>query len=317
MKRLKLLLQKSNRLVWENRIKTAAWTAVRFLILLGLSFIILYPFLAKISSMFMSRADIRDPIVWMIPRSPTLDNIRAVIKYGSYWLSLRNTFVIALTCAVLQTVSTTMIGYGFARFRFRGRWVFLALVILSVVVPPQTIYVSLYTKFRYFDVFGLLKLFGLAPIKMVENLSPMVLLSATGLGLKNGLYILMLMQCFKGLPRELSEAAYVDGAGVMCTFWRINMPQARPMMVSVFLLSFAWQWTDTFYSGLFFKSTPILLNTVSAMHNVSAMGAGNENTMSAVLVNTAVIMMLIPLILVYVFGQRYLIQGIERSGMVM
>lgn len=307
---------KLERLIIANKARTCVWVIVRSLILLGLSFIILYPFFAKISSMFMSSEDLYDPIVWMVPRHPTLKNIESVVKYGNYFQALRNTFVISLVCAVLQTMSTTLIGYGFAKFKFKGKGLFFALVLLSIVIPPQTIYVSLYTKFRFFDVFGILQLLGLPPLNMVETIKPMVILSATGLGLKNGIYILMLMQCFKGLPKELSEAACVDGAGAVKTFWRINMPQARPVMVSVFLLSFAWQWTDTFYSSLFFKSTPILKNTVSIMRSVSALGAVNNNTVSAVLVNTAVIMSLIPLVVVYLFSQRYLIQGIERSGMV-
>lgn len=300
----------------KTPIKNALWAFVRFLLLVGLSFVIIYPFLAKVSSMFMSTADLRDNTVWFIPRRPTLLNIRNVLYYGDYWHALRNTGLLSGLCALLQTASCTVIAYGLAKFRFRGRNLLLVLTVLTIVIPPQTIYISLYTKFRYFDVWGLLSLLGLTPLNLTESVTPMAILSATGLGLKNGLYILMLMQLFRNLPHSLSEAAYVDGAGVMRTFWQINMPQARPMMVSVFLLSFAWQWTDTFYSDLFFRQVPLLKNTLTAVSTVTAIGAVNGNALSGTLKNTAVILAILPLLAVYLFGQRFLIQGVERTGMV-
>lgn len=298
------------------RIKQFFWGILRFCLLFGLSFIIIYPFIAKISSTFMSKLDLYDPIVWIIPRRPTLVNIQNVIKYGSYLKALKNTSIISVLCAVFQTFSATLVGYGFAKFKFRGKNLFLLLTVLTIVIPPSTIYVSLYTKFRYFDWFGVLHMMGITPPNFVESFTPMVLLSTTSLGLKNGLYILVLMQIFRGIPKELSEAAYVDGAGIFRTFWQINMPQARSMMVSLFMLSFAWQWTDTFYSGLYFKSTPIMQNVISAVRNISEIGAANDNVISATMINTAVMMAIFPLIILYLFGQKMLIQGVERSGMV-
>ena len=94
------------------------------------------------------------------------------------------------------------------------------------------------------------------------------------------------------------------------------MPQARSMMVSVFMLSLAWQWTDTFYSDLFFRKVPLLKNTVSAMSSITAIGAVNGNTLVCTLRNTAVILSILPLIIMYLIGQRFLIQGVERTGMV-
>ena len=292
------------------------WSVCRFVLLFGLSFIIIYPFLAKISSMFMSIDDLRDPIVWFVPRSPTADNILNVIKYGNFWTSLRNTSTISLLCALLQTAAATLTAYGLARFKFRGRSILLVLAILTIVIPPQTIYVSLFTKFRYFDLFGILRMLDLPTLSMVESISPMIILSVTALGLKNGLYIIILTQLFRNLPKELTEAAYVDGAGMFKTFFSVNMPQIRPMMVSVFMLAFAWQWTDTFYNGLFFRRTPVLLNVITSVKTINDIGSYNGNTLSATMVNTAVMMILFPLIPLYIVGQRFLIQGVERSGMV-
>ena len=292
------------------------WSIVRFCLLAGLGFIIVYPFLAKISSMFMSVDDLHDPIVWFIPREPTLDNIRNVLQYGHYWEALRNTASVSVACAFLQTASSTLTAYGLARFHFRGRSLLFGLAVLTIVIPPQTIYLSLFTKFRFLDFLGLLRTAGLPTLNLTETVAPMLLLSFTALGLKNGLYILILTQLFRNLPKELSEAACVDGAGMFRTFWSVNLPQVRSMMVSVFLLSFAWQWTDTFYSGLFFRKVPVLPNVISSVRVINAIGAVDGNELSATMVNTAVILVILPLVLVYLVGQRFLIQGVERSGMV-
>ena len=292
------------------------WSIVRFCLLAGLGFIILYPFLAKISSMFMSVDDLHDPIVWFVPRKPTLDNIRNVIEYGHYWEALQNTAIVSVVCALLQTASATLTAYGLARFHFRGRSLLFGLAVLTIVIPPQTIYLSLFTKFRFFDFLGLLRVAGISTPNLTETIVPMLLLSFTALGLKNGLYILILTQLFRNLPKELSEAACVDGAGMFRTFWSVNLPQVRSMMVSVFLLSFAWQWTDTFYSGLFFRQVPVLPNVISSVRVINEIGAVDNNEISATMVNTAVILVILPLVLVYLVGQRFLIQGVERSGMV-
>ena len=292
------------------------WSIVRFCLLAGLGFIILYPFLAKISSMFMSVDDLHDPIVWFVPRKPTLDNIRNVIEYGHYWEALQNTAIVSVVCALLQTASATLTAYGLARFHFRGRSLLFGLAVLTIVIPPQTIYLSLFTKFRFFDFLGLLRMAGISTPNLTETIVPMLLLSFTALGLKNGLYILILTQLFRNLPKELSEAACVDGAGMFRTFWSVNLPQVRSMMVSVFLLSFAWQWTDTFYSGLFFRQVPVLPNVISSVRVINEIGAVDNNEISATMVNTAVILVILPLVLVYLVGQRFLIQGVERSGMV-
>lgn len=296
--------------------KRMAWPFFRLLLMLGLSFVILYPFLTKISTMFMSLDDLKNPTVWLIPQSPTLENVLLVFKYGEYFRAFGNTIFVSLTCAVLQTLSCTMVGYGFAKFKFRGRGLFFALAVLTIIIPPQTIYISLYMKFRYFDVFGLLGLLGMPSLKLVEQITPMAILSTTALGLKNGLYIFVMRQFFRGVPRELNEAAYVDGCGTIRTFYTIMLPMAGSMMVSVFLLSFAWQWTDTFYSSLFYRQMLVLPNILSKVTVITAADIGKGTMMSSVMLNTGVIMIILPLMIFYLFSQKLLIQGVERSGLV-
>lgn len=288
----------------------------RFVLLLGLSFIIFYPLLTKVSSAFMSQSDVMDSTVWFIPRHPTMQNFLLVLQYGKFWKAMGSTFVISLVSATLQTVVCAMVGYGFAKFPFRGSRALFAILILTIIIPPQTIYISLYMKFRFFDVFGILSLLGLPTLRLVESLWPMVILSATGLGLKNGLFIFLMRQFYRGVPKELNEAALVDGSGPVRCYYRIMMPLSVPMMLSVFLLAFAWQWTDTFYSGLFYRDTPVLPNILKTVTQISAAGIQANTLMSSVMINTAALMIILPLLILYLFAQRFLIGGIERSGIV-
>ncbi|MCQ2448568.1 MAG: carbohydrate ABC transporter permease [Clostridia bacterium] len=296
--------------------KNWAWLLFRLILMIGLSYIILLPFLKRISVMFMSLDDLQNPTVWLIPQSPTWDNVTRVLKYGGYWEAFTNSLLISLSCAILQTLVCCMVGYGFAKFKFRGKTFFFLMAVFTIVIPPQTLYLALYTRFRYFDIYGLLSLFGIGPIKPLETVVPSILLSLTALGLKNGLYIFVIRQFFKGVPQELNEAAWVDGCNPIKAFFSIMFPMARSMLVSIFVLSFAWQWTDTFYSGLFNRSMtvlPMILNKVTA---ISTEAISNGTMMSSVMQNTAVVMIIAPLFVFYLVFQRQLIQGIERSGIV-
>lgn len=288
----------------------------RFLLLLGLAFVIIYPFLSKISAAFMSREDVIDPTVWFVPRNPTLQNFIRVLNYGEYWVALRNTFIISLLCAFIQTFVCAMVGYGLAKFRFKGRGIIFALVVLTIIIPTTTIYTSLYLKFRFFDIFGIIELITGAPLKLVENISPMIILSVTALGLKNGLFIFVMRQFFMGVPNELNEAALVDGSNPINSYFSIMLPLSRSMCVSVFILSFSWQWTDTFYSNLFYRKTVVLPNILDRVAAISSEGIFSNSMMSSITTNTAVLLIILPLFIFFLCAQKMLIQGIERSGLV-
>lgn len=292
------------------------WPTFRFLLLLGLSYVILFPFMQKFVMMFMSPEDLQNPTVWMVPQAPTLDNIRRVFQYGGYWSAFLNSLLISTVCATLQTFVCCMAGYGFAKFQFRGRTFFFLMAVLTIVIPPQTISLSLYMEFRYFDIFGILGMLGAGSLKLVETVLPSAMLSMTAMGLKNGLYIFVMRQFFKGVPRELNEAATLDGCNPIKAFFRIILPIAQPMLISIFLLSFAWQWTDTFYSGLFNRNMTVLPMILTKVTAISTESIANGTKMSSIMQNTAVIMTVIPLFVFYLIFQKKLIQGIERSGIV-
>ncbi len=332
------------------------WRIFRFLLLVGVSYVILYPFFSKITSSFMSAKDFVDVTVKLIPKYPTLNTYKAIMfdlaNDTSYFKCLFNSTWLSLGMAILQTFTCCVIGYGFAKFKFKGSGILFGLVLFTMIVPHGTIQIALQSHFQRFDIFGICKLLsgevipGFAPLKtladkypdtlgvgllryegsinLINTPIPMILLSLGGIGFKNGLYIYMMRQFFKGVPDELEESAYLDGYGIFKTFLFIVIPLSVPMMITIFLFSFSWQWTDEFYTGMFFEGSEnlkFLPDIIDAgidsqqYINVSDAGAA-ELIFNSAIYNTKGILIIIPLLIVYLFCQRYLVEGIERSGLV-
>lgn len=286
------------------------WYIFRFVLLLGISYVILYPFFTKISSSFMSPQDLVDTTVKLIPKYPTLDRYIDIIVKNHYFKAMFNTLIVSAVTAVLQTFVCCFVAYGFAKYKFKGNGILFAIVIFTMIVPHNTLRFAMYMRFRYFDIFGIFKLImGKSPT-LINTFIPLIMLSLTGLAYRNGLYIFMLRQFFKGIPDELEESAYIDGSGVFRTFFTIILPISIPMMITVFLFAFSWQWTDYFYSGVFFTNTKILTlsNFMTGQLTASSAEGGATNAAASLLI-------IAPLIILYLFGQRYLVTGIERSGL--
>ncbi len=307
--------------------KKFIWALFRFVLLIGISYVILFPYISKISGSFMSRDDFTDVMVKLIPREPTLDTYRAIINDNDYFQALLNTTVLSVLCGISQTLICSIVGYGFAKFKFKFKNLIFLCVIFTMIVPHETLQLSMFMKFRYFDIWGIYGfiakyIFGSqvttpAIASMLNTYWPFIILSITGLAFKNGLFIYIMRQYFNGVPDELEEAAYVDGAGVIKTFVRIIIPMAVPMMVTIFMFAFSWQWSDSFYTGLFFTSTKsarvLLPNIVKVPVSLDTDYVA-QTTYESAIRNTCGLLILAPLVIIYMFAQRTLIEGVERSG---
>jgi multiple sugar transport system permease protein len=302
----------------------------RAILLFGLCFLILQPLMDKLSVSFMSRQDIYDGTVISVPRNFTLGNYRLAGELLSYWPSLLQTFLIVTFSSFLQITACTMAGYAFARFKFPLKNLWFVCVMIIILVPPQTIMSSLYLNFRFFDIFGIVKLITGSPINLLGSVVGMILLSATGMGLKSGLYIFMLRQYFRGVPKELEEAAWVDGCGKAKTFLSIMLPDAMPMLTSCFLFSFVWQWTDSVYSTLFLSKYSMLAKNIAGLTErfsrwyaatyvtttggVSAYAPVGEIQM---MIATGMLMCLAPLIILYMIAQKAFVESLSQTGIKM
>lgn len=299
----------------------------RFILLFGMCFLILQPILNKISVSFMPEEDLYNPIVISVPENFTTENYKLVAnpELLDYKNALINSATIALTIAVLQIIVCTLVGYGFARFQFPFKKFWFACVMLLILVPPQTISSSLHLHFKFFDVFGIFKATTGEVLNLSGKVIPYYMMSATCMGLKNGLYIFMIRQFFRTVPGDLEEAAYVDGCGTLKTFIRIMLPQGKPIITSCFLFAFVWQWTDGFYSKLFLGTTKLLSTGLARL--VDTLGAymmrvlGESTSISVAYSNcilaTGTLMFILPLIILYLFAQKAFVESISSSGIKM
>ena len=280
--------------------KFILWYIVRAVIIVGICYVILYPFLTKIINGFKSYDDLIDPTVEYFPRNPTLQYYIQVLKEMDYLKSFGNTLLISLVVAFLQTAVAAVVGYGFARFKFKGNKLLFAMVILMLIIPPQIILVPLFVRFKMFLGF----------INLIDTPWPTFIMAATGTGFKNGLYIFLTRQFFINMPKELNEAAAIDGCGVYKTFFKIMLPSATTILTTVFLLSFSWQWTDTLYNGLFFQDTNILSNAINKV------GVGAPMAVSGNQQNIGALWVILPLAILYIFAQRAFVESIDNAGIV-
>ena len=297
----------------------------RFVLLFGLCFLILQPILNKISVSFMTESDLYNPIVISIPENFTTENYKLAAQLMSYKEALINSGIISVTIAILQIAVCTLVGYGFARFEFPLKNFWFACVLLMILIPPQTISTSLHLHFKFFDVLGIIESLTGSTYNMIGSKAPYYMMSAGCMGLKNGLYIFMIRQFFRTIPKDLEEAAYVDGCGTLKTFFRIMLPEAKPILTSCFLFAFVWQWTDGFYSNLFLGKTQLVSTSLSRI--VDSLSAyiqllvGAKVTISVAYSNcilaTGTLMIIMPLIIIYLFAQRAFVESISSSGIKM
>lgn len=294
---------------------TYIWKLMRFVLLVGLSFMILYPVFVKFSASLKSTADMMDSTVVFIPKNPTLQNYKIVLNSVNYALTLLMTVLFCLIQSLLQLASCSLVAYGIARFKFKGHKLLFGMAVLTLIIPPQIILLPLYIRFHFFGITNIFQFSGIfSGVDLINTYWPFVLLSGTALGFKNGLYIYLLRQHFKNMPMALEEAAYIDGCGPFRTFLRIMLPGSVPMLVTVFLFSFVWQWNDTVYSGIFFPEIPTLANKLYGMV-FTTMGAGTT-LMSAVLESPKFFLLITPIVILYLFTQKLFVQSISRSGIV-
>ena len=316
--------RRSGGYLMKRRSKEIAISVFRALLMFGLCFMIIQPMLTRLGTSLLEEKDLYDSTIVLLPRNVTLDNYRIVFDLTNFPKSMINTVWTSLLVSVLQVIACTLVGYGFARYDFPLKKFWFACVVLLIIIPPQTMQTSLYTYFAQFDIFGIFKLLTGSSLNLRGSVAPYALMSATCMGLKDGLYIYMLRQYFKGIPKSLEEAAYVDGCNTMHTFVKIMLPDAMPTILSCFLFSFVWQWTDLFYTRNFLTtSTRPLFSTelstiVSRMSRYFSSDASKPIIVPVgrqqQLISIGVLVCCIPLVILYIFTQRTFVQSIAMSG---
>lgn len=290
----------------------------RAVIIIGICYMILAPVFGIVANSFFSNKDAYNPMVYLLPQEPTLERYEMAADILEYGPTMLKSMLYSLTLMLLQICTCSMVGYGFARFHFPLKSLLFGCVVVMIVIPTHTIMLPLYMTFKTFDPLGLCTAVFGKPLSFMGSTTPMYIMTALGCGLRSGLYIYIFNQFFRGLPKEIEEAALVDGAGTWYTYFNIMLRNAMPSVITVAVFSMVWQYNDTFFAKLFLipQDQAIGLRMSSLVTNIANQFQIYDKTIQNLYLDAGIVLMMVPIVLIYVFLQKYFIEGVERSGIV-
>lgn len=273
----------------KRREKIAGWVALAFVILFAL--FALFPLWWIFRSSLMTNPEIGSLSIF--PSRWLFSNYAEALEVFAFFQYFSNTMTIVLPCVIFGTITAVMCGYSFARLYFRGRGFVFGLCIASLLLPPMVTLIPLYIVWIRFLGLG-------------DTYWPMILPYLTGGGAFN---IFLIRQFIMTVPRELDEAAKIDGAGRIRTLVQILVPAIKPAIIVVALFIFIGIWNDVLQQTVYI--------TNSAMYTI-ALGlkkfSGSYGT-DWKLAMASTCMSIVPGILVYLLCQRYFVEGIVMTGM--
>ena len=302
---------------------------LRAVFLVAFAYILLYPLFFMISASFKDARDFIDPTVVWVTKYFITGNFPDAFNVMEFPKSLFNTLRFEIVTALVEVLTCSVIAYGFARFEFKFKKVWMACLFLAILVPDVMLILPRIMSFKQLDILGVLGLLNkvsgveLRP-NILDTALPFYLPALFGVGLKGGLFIFIYMQFFKGLPRELEDAAYIDGAGPIRTFIRIILPSAGSAFLTVTILSVVWHWGDYWQALMYTGNNRTLAYVVANIDQYTdkylraAFGIQNSGfnpRALAISMAACLIYIAIPLVF-YLILQRKFIQSVDRVGIV-
>ena len=298
-------------LLMKKRVLGGFIALVRYFFLLALSYVVLFQLFYMITYSIRPAMDTYNPSVVWIPSAFTWENFKTAIKemdfLNSLWVSVWYTQISAL----IEVFICAVIAYGFARFEFKEKGLIFFLLLITIIVPNQMLVVPMYINFYNFDVLGIIGLLNKIPgvdiqINLLNTAWTFYLPSLFGVGVRSGLFVFIYRKFFEGLPRELEEAAYIDGAGPFRTFLSVILPSSGVVFLTVTIFSLIWHWNENYLSSMYmtdYKPLAVRLDNFPE--------SANQMTKMA-----ACLLFILPMLVLYMILQRKFVQSIDRVGIV-
>lgn len=280
-----------------------------YLLLIGISFIFLYPILKMLAISFMGIEDLMDPTVIWIPSKFVTSNYEKASEVIKFKETLVDSIKVGIWPTLCAVLSSSLIGYGFAHFEFPGKKIWMAVLVGVFLLPTMLMSIPTYVIFNKLNMLGSLKAY--------------IYPALTGFGLRQSVFILIFYQFFKVIPKELSESAEMDGATEFGVFVRIAIPMSVPAFIICTLYSFVWYWNETALATSYFGDKIITLQM--ALSNFESrysqlfpsgsigIGAAAESFNQGVLF-AGTVLTILPLLLLYAFTQKWFVESADRSG---
>ena len=305
----------------RSRLLSAAVAVLRAALLIAVGYAVLSPLLQMLSNSLKSPTDFLNTSVVWLPSSLYVKNFTDAILALDYWKTLLYTLAVPVLCALLSVAVCSVTAYGFSRFHFPERKLLFILLLLTILVPSRLTMLPSYVEFRQFDFFGLLGLIGRLTgkdltINLIDTPFTMYLPTLFSIGYRSGIFILIFRQFFNGLPKELEEAAWIDGAGPLRTFGRIIIPSSGVAFLTVTILAVIWFWNEDYMSGIYMTTKFPLAVAMARIKDLiklqSAAGADNELG----IVMAGCVLFILPVLILYLILQKRFIKSIDRVGIV-
>jgi len=264
---------------------------VRHLILIVIGILFILPLVWMVSTSLKTNRQIYvyppqwipNPVVWL--------NYPAVFDYAPFLLYFKNTLIIVALCVLGASFSCSLVAYGFARLNAPGKNFLFMLMLSTMILPYQVTMIPLYIFF--------------SKIGWVDTFYPLTIPSFFGIPL----YIFLLRQFFMTIPRELEDAARIDGCGYFRIYWQIVLPLSKPALAVVALFTFIGAWND-FLGPLIYLQSPDMYTLALGLQVFLTQHGGDWSLLMA-----ASTMVVLPIIIIFFFTQKQFIQGVVLTGL--
>lgn len=263
-------------------------------IILGICTVIsIFPFLWMIDTSFKSTAEAYLFPPTIIPKRWMFDNFTNGFSQADFGTFTKNTLFLAIICTIGTVISAALVAYGFAKFKAKGSNLLFVCLMATMMLPSQ---VTIIPQYLLYYKMG-----------MVDTYWPIIIPAWLGGGAFN---IFLYRQFFMSLPKELNEAATIDGANSMQTFFRIMLPLVKPVSMAVGVMSLVYNWNDFYTPLIYLNTTSKFTISIGLQFMDSSLGTTQVGQMMAVALVT-----MIPVLIIFFVCQKYFVQGIKMSGL--
>lgn len=291
----------------------------RIVMLSAIGYLVIFPLIYIISNSLKTPEAFKNPLVVWLTTSVSFNSYKLAFQALDYSKSIVSTVVYEIVSAILEVASCAVAAYGLSRFDFKGKKIFMAFLLLMIIVPEQMIVLPNTVSYSDFSFFGITtvvnKIFGTnIRLNILDTVLPFWMPSIFGVGLKSGILIYIYMQFFKGLPKELEEAAWIDGAGPYKTFLSIALPSSSVVIFTVLVFSVIWHWNDYSYAVMYVNenfTTAVKLSDI--VTTLQGMGYYNSDVANGIIL-AACFIFIFPVLLLYIAVQNKFIKSIDRVG---
>ena len=301
-------LNKVKKILLGNNVKSGLIVKIIiYALLIIIGFIYIYPLLYMLVTSFKNDNDLMDTSIKWLPSQLEIQNYVKAINSLNLKESLPKTLIVVGVPSLINTIVAMLTAYGFSKFKFPGKRILFSVMLATFFIPAALTKIPQFVWYTKMDLIG--------------SLLTYIIPSTFGQGLNEALFVLILYSMFNQIPKQLEEAARIDGASNLGVFFKVAVPMVIPGIVTVFLFSFVWYWNDSATAAMYlgragkdnWATIPVMLERyqneiISLTNGGIGMQLYQGEKMSATLLS------IIPLLIMYFCLQKFFVKSIENSG---